>query len=175
MKVRDKLSKSRSGAKDPQIKSELSEKYKRYRNMIVTLLKQSKNNCYSSYFLLNQSNIKKTWDGIRNVINVSKNKNFTPTKLIYNNETKVSNIDIAESLNDFLVHIGSRLNDKIPKSKKTFSFYLSDANNKSIFLKPCTTNEILLLINTMKASKASRPNGFSTSLIIQYVHMWCLY
>ena len=168
MKVRDKLSKSRARAKDPQIKSELSEKYKRYRNMIVTLLKQSKNNYYSSYFLLKQSNIKKTWDGIRNVINVSKNKNFTPTKLIYNNETKVSNIDIAESLNDFFVHIGSRLNDKIPKSKKTFSLYLSGANNKSIFLKPCTTNEILLLINTMKASKASGPNGFSTSLSIQF-------
>ena len=118
MKVRDKLSKSRGRAKDPQIKTELSEKYKRYRNMIVTLLKQSKNNFYSSYFLLNQSNIKKTWDGIRNLINVSKNNNFTPTKLIYNNETKVSNIDIAVSLNYFFVHIGSRLNDKIPKSKK---------------------------------------------------------
>ena len=65
----------------------------------------------------------------------------------------------------FFVHIGSRLNDK---SKKTFSFYLSDANNKSIFLKPCTANEILLLINTMKASKASGPNGFPTSLIIQF-------
>ena len=80
----------------------------------------------------------------------------------------MSNIDIAESLNDFFVHIDSRLNDKIPKSKKTFSFYLSDANNKSIFLKPCTTNEILLLINTMKPSKASGPNGFSTNLIIQF-------
>ena len=168
MKVRDKLSKSRARAKDPQIKSELSEKYKRYRNMIVTILKQSKKNYYSSYFLLNQSNIKKTWDGTRNLINVSKNRNFTPTKLIYNNETKVSNIDIAESLNILFVYIGSRLNDKIPKSKKTFSFYLSDANNKSIFLKPCTTNEILLLINTMKASKASGPNGFSTILIIQF-------
>ena len=168
MKVRDKRSKSRARAKDPQIKSELSEKYKRYRNMIVTLLKQSKKNYYSSYFLLNQSNIKKTWDGIRNLINVSKNRNFTPIKLIYNNEMKVSNIDIAESLTNFFVHIGSRLNDKIPKFKKTFSFYLSDANNKSIFLKPCTTNEILLHINSMKVSKASGPNGFSTSLIIQF-------
>ena len=172
MKVRDKLSKRRARAKDPQIKSELSEKYKRYRNMIVTLLKQSKNNYYSSYFLRNQSNIKKTCDGIRNVINVSKNKNFTPTKLIYNNETKVSSIDIAESLNDCFVHIGSKLNDKIPKSKKTFSFYLSDANNKSIFLKPCTTNEILLLINTMKASKASGHQWFLYKS--HYSIFWCI-
>ena len=72
MKVRDKLSKSRARAKDPQIKSELSGKYKRYRNMIVTLLKQSKNSYYSSYFLPNQTNIKKTCDGKRNLINVSK-------------------------------------------------------------------------------------------------------
>ena len=69
--------------------------------MIKTLIKRSKENYYSSYFILNQSNVKKTWDGIRNLINVSKKKKTTPRNLIYKNEEKLSNIDMAESLNDF--------------------------------------------------------------------------
>ena len=42
--------------------------------MIVNLLRVSKNNHYASFFLENQGNVKKTWDGIRNLINVSKKK-----------------------------------------------------------------------------------------------------
>ena len=89
--------------------------------MIVSLLRRSKANYYSSYFIQNQSNVKKTWDGIRNLINVSKKKNSPPTKIIYKNEEKVSNIDMAESLNDFFVNIGTSVEAKIPKSEESFS------------------------------------------------------
>ena len=69
--------------------------------MIVSLLKRSKKNYYSFFFLHNQANVKETWDGIYSLINVSKKKDLSPTKLIYKNNEKVSNIDMAESLNDF--------------------------------------------------------------------------
>ena len=69
--------------------------------MIVTLIKRSKKNYYTSFFLINQGNVKKNWDGIRNLINVSKKKNTSPSKIIYKNETYTSNLDMAESLNDF--------------------------------------------------------------------------
>ena len=86
MKIRDDLSKRRAREKKPQLKSRLTNQYKRYRNLIVTLLKMSKKNYYTSFFLLNQGNVKKTWDGIRTLINVSKKKISSPTKLVYNNE-----------------------------------------------------------------------------------------
>ena len=101
MKRRANLAKSRTQEKDLLLKNEISDRYKRHRNMIVTLIKRSKNNYYTSFFLQNQGNVKKTWDGIRNVINVSKKKKTSPTKIIYKNEIKSSNIDMAESLNDF--------------------------------------------------------------------------
>ena len=106
MGIRDDFYKRLNSEKDPDIKSQFSVLYKRYRNMIVCLLRKSKSNYYSSYFLQNQSSVKKTWDGIRNLINVSKKRNSSPTKLIYKNEEKVSNVDMAESLNDFFVNIG---------------------------------------------------------------------
>ena len=57
MKKRDKLSKQRAREKDSETKNEISGKYKLYRNMIVTLLKMSKTNYYSAFFLQNQGNV----------------------------------------------------------------------------------------------------------------------
>ena len=168
MRVRDTLYKSWGTEKDLQYKSKIFTLYKRYRNMIVSLLRRSKGNYYSNFFLQNQSNVKKTWDGIRNLINVSKKKNSSPTKLIYKNEEKVTNVDMAESLNDFFVNIGSSVDAKIPKSQKHFSSFLNSANNKSIFLNPCTPTELLIIINNMKSSKSCGPNSISTNLLIEF-------
>ena len=88
MGICDDLLKQRNKEKDTDIKSQFDVLYKRYRNTIVNLLRKSKKNYYSSYFIQNQSNIKKTWDGIRNLINVSKKNNPSPTKLIYKNEER---------------------------------------------------------------------------------------
>ena len=168
MSVRDDLLKRRNKETDPDIKEQFNVLFKRYRNTIVTLLRVSKKNHYSSYFLTNQSNVKKTWDGIRNLLNVSKKRNYTPTKLIYKNEEKVSNNDIAESFNDFFVNVGSTVEAKIPKSKRCFTSYLKDANDKSLFLTPCTVIELLTIISNMEKSKSCGPNSISTSLLIEF-------
>ena len=106
MGKRDSLFKSMSQKKDPLLRSETSTTYKRYRNLIITLLKQSKKNYYSLYFIENQNSVKKTWYGIRDILNVSKKKSSVPTKIIHQNEEKKNNMDIANSFNDFFVNIG---------------------------------------------------------------------
>ena len=91
--------------------------------MIVNLLRVSKNNHYTSFFLKNQGNVKKTWDGIRNLINVSKKKCAPPNKIKYNNEIQTSDIDMANSFNDFFTNIESAI-----EAKKSFSSFLGDPN-----------------------------------------------
>ena len=68
----------------------------------------------------------------------------------------------------FFVCIGSTLEEKIPKSKKTFYFYLGKSNDKSIFLKPCTDTEVLTIIKCMKISKACGPNNIPTNLLNEF-------
>ena len=60
MRVRDTLYKRWKREKDIQFNTSIFTLYKRYRNMIVNLLRRSKQNYYSLFFLQNQSNIKKT-------------------------------------------------------------------------------------------------------------------
>ena len=70
------------------------------------------------------------------------------------------------TLNDFC--IGSTLEEKIPKSKKTFYFYLGKSNGKSIFLKPSTDTEVLTIIKCMNISKACGPNSIPTNLLNEF-------
>ena len=60
----------------------------------------SKKNYYSAFFLQNYDCFKE------------KRHITLPSKIVYQNEIKHSSIDIAESLNDFFVSIGSTLEEK---------------------------------------------------------------
>ena len=142
MRVQDKLYKRCALEKDEQVKNDTSVLYKRYRNLIVSLLKRSKQN-YEFFFIQNQSNAKKT-------------------------QERTSNIDMDESLNDFFVNIGASVEAKIPQSKKHFSSYLVNPNNKSIFVNPCTEYELRMIIGSLKSSKACGPNSISTNLLIEF-------
>ena len=59
--LRDKLLNKYIKCKDPTRKTALHNEYKAYRNLIVTLLRKSKQNYFSKFFQLNSKKIKKIW------------------------------------------------------------------------------------------------------------------
>ena len=71
MKKRDLLYKKLTRKNDnPLEHRSISFEYKKYRNLIVTLLKRSKENYFQNYFEKNKNDVKKTWNGIRNILAV---------------------------------------------------------------------------------------------------------
>ena len=60
------------------IKEKLHNDYKKYRNMILTLIKQNKKDYYDKYFKDNINNMKNTWKGIRSIISLQKTTNHSP-------------------------------------------------------------------------------------------------
>ena len=52
-------------------KLELHKKYKNHRNLLSTLIKQSKHNYFNKYFEDNWSNMKNNWKGIKNIITLN--------------------------------------------------------------------------------------------------------
>ena len=99
---------------------------------------------------------------------MSKQKSSPPTKLFYKNKEKNSNADMAESLNDFFVNIGSSVEAKIPAAKQSFSSYLGNRNEISIFIRPCTELELRIIIGLLKSSKATGPNSIPSNLLIEF-------
>ena len=80
IKRRDKLLHKYIKAKDPTRKELLHTEYKALRNRITYIISISKKNHYQHFFTENYNNIKKTWAGIKGVINIKNiNKNQPST------------------------------------------------------------------------------------------------
>ena len=68
--VKNKLLTNFINKKDPALKKEFHTKYKKYRSLLSTLMKKSKQGYYDKYFERNWSNIKNTWKGINSLISI---------------------------------------------------------------------------------------------------------
>ena len=59
--------------------------------MVISHIRRSKKDYYNTFFEEHKSNVKKTWEEIRNIVNISKKNKIVPTQVIYNNEVKYTN------------------------------------------------------------------------------------
>ena len=155
--IRDKLLKQYINCKVNTYKTTIHISYKQYRNSIVKLIRQSKKNYYQKYFSENSQNIKKTWEGIKTIISISKIKSMVPDSLNINNKINNDPTDIANCFNEYFTTIGSKLQSKIISTNKLFSQYLKNTNPNSFFINPTTANEISNLISSLNENKANGP------------------
>ena len=76
--------------------------YNLFRNSVTRDIKASKRNYYASYFENCKNNMKKTWKGIREIINTK--PSMTCISHIYHNgQTITEPITIANTFNNFLL------------------------------------------------------------------------
>ena len=164
MKIRDTLYK-KLAQRPPDERNEIFEKYKKYRNLIVTLQRRSKEMYFNDFFEKNKNDIKSTWKGIRNILAVSKKKSTSIDYITYKGTTCNTDKDIVNALNDFFTNVGKTVESKIPKSKNTFEYYLGEPRSQLILHKPCTENEILAIVKSFSSSKATGPCSIQSSFL----------
>ena len=168
MRERDQLYKKYSNETDPLLKAITHESYKKLRNKIISLSRASKKQYYANYFTDYHINVKKTWDGIRDLINVSKKSSTRISKLIQDKTSIIQNSEISNTMNQFFVNIGSSVEAKIPQSKKVFTDYLGGMFPESITTHECSQDEILEIIQDFNTSKACGPFSIPTKIIKEF-------
>ena len=67
--------------KDPALKEKFQTKYKKYRYLLYTLIKKSKQAYYDKYFERNWNNIKNTWKGVKSLISLKSLASHVPNNL----------------------------------------------------------------------------------------------
>ena len=72
MRNRDKIYKQFTKETDPVKKHIFFTNYKQKRNLIISLIRRSKATYFASFFEEHKNNAKKTWEGIRDIVNISK-------------------------------------------------------------------------------------------------------
>ena len=132
IKRRDKLLKKYINAKDPIRKDQLHTDYKRLRNEVVAIIRRSKKMHYQKYFTENASDIKKTWTGIKNVINISSKNTGMPAAMLIDKKNTSDPTKIAEGFNNYFSTIAEKL---VPKTTPVLN------------ISPCISITLLMLIS----------------------------
>ena len=89
------------------------------------MIRKSKAEYYNDYFLQHQNNIKRTYDGIKSIINANKKSKFFPSTLLDRQNCAVDGpSNLANTFNDYFASVGASLNAKIPDSPINFMTYV---------------------------------------------------
>ena len=130
-------------------------KYKLYRNRIVSLSRLSKRLHYEAYFTANLKNMKKTWEGINELLNRQRNRKQVSTLQRPNNSGVTQNpAEITNIFNHYFASIGPRLARNIPSPRKNFQDYLAGTNYyKSLFFDPVSASEVDMEILATPSNK----------------------
>ena len=152
-------------AKDIHNKQLLFDRFKIYRNMLVTLIRKSKQNYFSRYFSDNIKSLRQTWKGIKNILQLKNNTGSLPTCIFDKGISVTDPTQIANVFNSYFSTIGKTLQSKIHSSHINFTRYLKNPNIHSLFISPTDEIEISNLISTLKKGKASGPNSIPTFIL----------
>ena len=100
--------------------------FKIYRNKISTLTRLSKKIYFHNYFQNKTNNLKRTWEGINDLINRKKknSKVIAAMKRPLNQGISHDPLENANILNRHFASIGNRLASDLPSSDKSFRDYL---------------------------------------------------
>ena len=152
--------------KDDPSNQHLERSYNLFRNRINTEIKKSKKKYYKEYFENNISNMKKTWQGIKQIINMNNKLGPKITQLNYKGKMVDTNEDIANTFNDFFTNIGPILDNEIHVSQRPdgSKVYLPPRIPHSL-ISPTNPEEINDLINSLDDTKSCGPCSVPTKTL----------
>ena len=157
IKRRDKLLGKYINAKDPTRRETLRNEYKILRNRITYIINVSKKTHYQRYFAENYNNIKKTWSGIKSIINIKNTASIQPTSMMINKSFKTNPVDISEGFNAYFSSIAEKLLPKHTAGTKHFSEYLANRVNQNFIFVSADQVEIISIIDSLDNNKGTGP------------------
>ena len=144
IKLRDRLFERKK--RQPE-NEHVREVYNRVRNRVSRELERSKKQHYESYFDEMNTNIKKTWEGIRKIVNVKKSTKFSISHLNINGKTIDEPIDIANNFNNFFVNVGPETEKNVPRvPNQSPTQFLKNRNQIDFIVAHISEEEIIDII-----------------------------
>ena len=165
IKRRDKLLRKCIEAKEPDRKEILRTEYKTLRNRITYTINLSKKNHFQHYFAENLNNIKKTWTGIKSIINIRTVSKNQPSSMLIDKTLKTNPTDIAEGFNAYFSSIAEKLLPKPTPGTKNFSDYLSERIDRNFIFESADPVEVICIIDSLDSGKGSGPYSVPNDML----------
>ena len=155
--------------KAPERKSALHTEYKLIRNRIVELTKISKQNYYQKYFADNNKNLRKMWQGIKEIINVKTKCNDMPSCISEQNNLITNPTEISNSFNTYFTYVAGNILEKNKYKGDLTKFpnyakYVPWTKN-SISVDPVDGDEICIIIQNLNTKKSTGPTSIPSQIL----------
>ena len=168
MRRRDKLLRSHIHAKAAVRKASLYDKYKTERNLVVELTRKSKLSFYKSYFTTNSKNLKKVWQGIKNLINIKSKINDAPSCISDKDGNLITDpTQISETFCDQYTNVAQNiLNQRQYEGDGDFEKFMPPPCPISInSFVPADEEEIKAIISKFNVHKSSGPSSIPSKFL----------
>ena len=135
----------------------MEAKYKQYNQQLKRIKRAARKKYYIDTCEENKNNSKKLWKTINRVIHCTNNKTEVIDKLKINGIAEYRGEEIVEEFAKYFATIGEKYATQMSSSRQSINDYISAIPNhkSSIFLEPCTEQEISKLIRSLKPKKSS--------------------
>ena len=139
-------------SKDEAMKTDLHNKFKNYRNYVKKITILSKANHYRNFFEENKKNPLKTWNDIKQIINIDKKStqkiNCIRDGNLYIHDAK----QMAKMFNNHFSQVGQKLEKSIRPTNKKYDHYLTERVQNSFIIEPTNNDKILSVIKQFKVN-----------------------
>ena len=144
----------------------------KYRNKLNQLIRSAERKHYHDLLIDQKSNIKRSWQIIKSVINKRTYK--IPAKTSHSNGIIVDDGNvISNKFSNVFVNVGHTLAMSIPSSCKNPRDYISYSAVNAFYFDPVTENEICKIIGTYKDS-AARWDDMKVNVIKHIKEIVCI-
>ena len=151
---------------DPMRKKAFHTEYKHLRNNLNKIIEDSKKLYYTNFFHNNNKNLKKVWQGIKEIINIKTKNQSVPSCIIQDEQTHSDPQVIAEKFNNYFSTIAdSILKDRKYEGNKSFHDFLPSPLTNSFVFTPVDELEIQKIICQLNKNKASGPYSIPTIIL----------
>lgn len=144
--------------------------YKKYRNKVTTLIRQSKRNHFSDS-ISNLKDTKTIWKHLKSVSNPGESNNHIPDEIVINNVTFTTTEQVASKLNKFFTSISELLinsdtDDTTPDLNNLVRFIQSKVPQDVHFKIPrITPSQVVAFINALDPTKATGVDGLGPKIL----------
>ena len=128
-----------------------------YKNVYNRLKRCAKQEYYEMLLAKYKNNIKMTWNIINSIVGKHKNTKSIPE--CFPHKTK---LELANDFCEYFQGIGPSLANKIPDGKHSHSHYMTNRNDKNMFIAPTDQHEISKLISSLRNTKSSGSDNISS-------------
>ena len=121
--------------------------YTKFKNKLTQIMRSSEREYYQTELIASKSNMRKSWDIIKQIINKNGQKSQKLPKILINGKLCEDSKVISETFNNFFTNIGSILDKKIAPSTTHPLDFIQSNYTINIFLNPATEQKINKIID----------------------------